>query len=196
MEINVRKLLLILVLVGLLAAGGYGLLRHPQPAPNPIVKTLAVPAAGQPVSITLTFADESTQWDWQPASCAEPLKTFITAPASVTMTLTDAAADQHLIATYPDLQTPNAPSAAAQCRKANTAGTLVDCRLGIRQAGAASVDLNVAAAAVMAYALQEYARPKTEAAYAARPAWAWANFQPAIVKEQSQWHACMTLSAQ
>ena len=67
------------------------------------------------------------------------------------------------------------------------------CQVNVRSGS--GPNLGVAAGAALAYALQEDARPKTKAAYDARPAWAWENFQPVLTKEGTTWQSCLQLSA-
>ena len=184
MEISLRKALLVLLLLGLLAITG-----------KIIHERVTEPAAGEPApELAITFADESAAWDWQAAACADPLATFVKDASAVHVVLIDAATELPLAAAYPDLGAPDGAVAAALCTRSDTATALL-CQVNVRAGSGANLD--VAAGAALAYALQEDARPKTLEAFEARPAWAWSNFRPVLTQteEGAPWQSCLKLSA-
>ena len=184
MEISLRKVALVVPLLALLVVAGRVVYDRTRPV------QLAVDPAP---ALTITFADESAAWDWQPAGCAAPLKTFAKNAAKVEFVLLDASArDMPLGVVYPELLAPNATTAAAVCERP-LAGDLLTCY--VATADAPGAEPAVAVAVAMAYALQEEARPKTLEAFAALPPWAWENFQPVITKEGNQWQSCLQLSS-
>ena len=184
-----KKVLLLGLLAVMLFVAGLAIAQHQHQVRPPV--TSATPAVpGVKDDITLTFLDGSAQWDWQPNACATPLKTFVVNAPAVRVILVDDSAKLSLVVAYPAPQA-DAARAAAKCTR-STADLL--CQVSVRAGQGANLDVAIAAA--LAYALQEDARPKTREAYDARPAWAWENFQPALMKKEgSQWQSCLQLSA-
>ena len=92
---------------------------------------------------------------------------------------------------YPELSDA-AAIAQSDCEGAN--GELF-CSVGVGL-GEAGDELDMVVTAALAYAIQEFHRPKSRQDWEAQSAWDWSVFTPLIEDKEGAWHSnCLTLSA-
>jgi len=202
MEIRLRPILLILLLATVTTAAAVIGLPRLQIGPLAF-RARATPTAPAVMTQTLasqliTFADESTAWDWQ-ATCQDDLATWVQQSSNpvrtIRVTLTD---EQNLGPATVGAGYPTGSDQAAIAYAACDGQPDLACQVAIKQ-GAAGDDLNVAVTAAIPHAIRNawliHAPGGAEQIDAIRKNWSWEQFQPLLQKEGTVWRSsCLTVT--
>jgi hypothetical protein len=158
-----------------------------------------VPVADLPIQMPgspkYRFFNGSAQWDWQTDGCSALLEGFLKQypVRSAKIVLTDDTQGLVISTVYPDLTAPQA-RARVLCKGAD--GELT-CRVAVQQ-GQAGDALSVAVTTAIAWGVEDFFRPRTDAAWnaAQNTQWSWEHFRPLITNEgESGWRsACLSVS--
>jgi hypothetical protein len=200
MEIRLRPALIGLALFALCALSAFLARDSWLPAATRLLGQPALaPVADLPIQLPGTpkyrFFDGSAQWDWQTDGCGALLEDFLKQyrVRSAKIVLTDDMKGLVISTVYPDLTAPQA-RARVLCKGAD--GDLT-CRVAVQQ-GQAGDALNVALMTAIAWGVEDFFRPRTDAAWnaAQNTQWSWEHFRPLITYEGgSGWRsACLSVS--
>ena len=134
--------------------------------------------------VQVLFVDESLTWDWQ-NTCEDEVAAYVAGAklpvAHLLVTLSDDD-DLTLGVAYPDAERPEAV-ALGGCTKE---GDILACRVSVN-AGDPGPALDTALAALLGYNVQDYHRDKSEAGWAERTEWNWADYGPLVVEDETGW---------
>lgn len=200
MEIRLRPGLIGLALCVLGALGAFAARNAWLPAAARLLARPALaPVAGVPIQLPgsprYRFFNGSAQWDWQTDGCGSLLEDFLKQypVRSAKIVLTDDTKGLVISTVYPDL-TSHQARARVLCKGAD--GDLT-CRVAVQQ-GQAGDGLNVAVTTAIAWGVEDFFRPRTDAAWnaAQNTQWSWEHFRPLITNEgESGWRsACLSVS--
>lgn len=134
--------------------------------------------------VDVLFVDESAVWDWT-NTCEDELTAFLgeaNYPVEhLLYTLTDDA-DLTLGVAYPDAERPEAVALGGCTQESD----ILACRVSVNT-GDPGPSLDTALAALLGYSVQDYHRDKSEAGWAERTEWDWADYAPLVVEDETGW---------
>lgn len=202
MEIRLRLILLILLLAAAaIATAAIGLSRlgiGPLAFRSPATPTTPVAPTQALASQRITFADESTAWDWQ-ATCQDALAAWVRQSPNpirtIRITLTD---ETNLGPATVGVGYPTGSEQPAIAYAACDGQPDLTCQVAIKQ-GAPGDNLNVAVTAALPHTIRNawliHSASGAEQIDAIRKDWSWVQFQPLLQKEGPLWRsACLTVA--
>jgi len=138
--------------------------------------------------VKVLFVDESAVWDWA-NTCENELAAYVAGAGFPVEHLLVTLNDDDLIlgVAYPDPERIEA-LALGDCTGERD---ILACRVSVN-AGDPGPALDAATAALLAYSVADYFRDKSEAGWAQRPEWNWADYRPLVRESESEWaSACV-----